>query len=195
LAGAVGCVARAQSAGHRSRRPWRQARTTLRTNRRIDWVPSWDFDCPRSSSTRCTRARCAARPSGRHECDGHYEVEAERRNLKGPGAFDAADYPCMLTIRPSKRGAIPSKGTIRRSLVISNEVTVFDHALTRPWIVTRHYRRSADPHLWWVEDNCMETTIISVSWESHRRDAHADKERVSGLLIFDISLSCRKSDN
>jgi hypothetical protein len=35
-------------------------------------------------------------------------------------------------------------------------VTVFDHALTRPWLVTKRYRRSPNPHPWWVEDNCME---------------------------------------
>jgi hypothetical protein len=29
--------------------------------------------------------------------------------------------------------------------VMRNEITVFDHALTRPWTVTRGYERNPDP--------------------------------------------------
>jgi hypothetical protein len=66
--------------------------------------------------------------------------------------------------------------------VISNEVTVFDHALTRPWIVTKHYRRSPDPQPWWVEDNCMGNNYHyphpgRAVRSQRRRDAHADQER------------------
>jgi hypothetical protein len=65
--------------------------------------------------------------------------------------------------------------------VISNEVTVFDHALTRLCIVTKLSPQSR-PAAVVVEDNCMENnyqyrhpgrTVVS----RRRRNAHAYKER------------------
>jgi hypothetical protein len=88
--------------------------------------------------------------------DGHYDVlEVETRNLKGPRAFDASGLP----LHADNQTIVKERYTFDRNNpdVISNEVTVFDHALTRPWIVTKHYRRSPEPHPWWVEDNCMES--------------------------------------
>jgi hypothetical protein len=39
-----------------------------------------------------------------------------------------------------------------------DEVTVIDHALTRPWTVMKNYRRSPDdPYPTWTEENCPET--------------------------------------
>jgi outer membrane receptor for Fe3+-dicitrate len=35
-----------------------------------------------------------------------------------------------------------------------NEITTFDHALTRPWKVVKNYRREKDVE--WVEDLCSE---------------------------------------
>jgi hypothetical protein len=80
--------------------------------------------------------------------EGRYDVlEVETRNLKGPRAFDA-DGQTIVKEHYTFDKNDPD--------VISNEVTVFDHALIRPWTVTKHYRRSSNPHPWWVEDNCME---------------------------------------
>jgi hypothetical protein len=88
--------------------------------------------------------------------DGHYDVlEAETRNLKGPRAFDASGLP----LHSDNQTIVKERYTFdnnERPEVINNEVTVFDHALTRPWTVTKHYRRSPEAHPWWVEDNCME---------------------------------------
>ena len=40
------------------------------------------------------------------------------------------------------------------SEVLHNDITVEDHALTRPWTVNKRYRRIHDV-VWW-EDNCTE---------------------------------------
>jgi len=87
--------------------------------------------------------------------DGRYDVlEVETRNMKGPRSFDASGLP----LHADNQTIVKERYTFDRSNpdVISNEVTVFDHALTHPWTVTKRYRRSPNPHPWWVEDNCME---------------------------------------
>ena len=38
--------------------------------------------------------------------------------------------------------------------VLRNEVTVIDNALTRPWTVTKSYRREPNPRPYWREVNC-----------------------------------------
>jgi hypothetical protein len=86
---------------------------------------------------------------------GRYDVlEVETRNMKGPRSFDASGLP----LHADGQTIVKERYTfdVNDPDVISNEVTVFDHALTHPWTVTKHYRRSPNPHPWWVEDNCME---------------------------------------
>jgi hypothetical protein len=87
--------------------------------------------------------------------DGRYDVlEVETRNLRGPRAFDASGLP----LHSDNQTIVKERYTFDRNDpdLISNEVTVFDHALTHPWTVTKHYRRNGETHPWWVEDNCME---------------------------------------
>jgi hypothetical protein len=86
---------------------------------------------------------------------GRYDVlDVETRNLKGPRAFDASGLP----LHRDNQTIVKEHYTFDRNEpdLISNEVTVFDHALTRPWTVTKHYRRRPEARPWWVEDNCME---------------------------------------
>jgi hypothetical protein len=88
--------------------------------------------------------------------DGRYDVlEVETRNMKGPRAFDASGLP----LHADNQTIVKERYTFNKNEPddIYNEVTVIDHALTRPWIVTKHYRRSPDPHPWWFEDNCAES--------------------------------------
>jgi hypothetical protein len=88
--------------------------------------------------------------------NGRYDLlEVETRNMKGPRAFDASGLPLHADNQTVVKERYTFDKTDRPD-VIHNEVTVFDHALTRPWTVTKHYRRSPKPHPWWVEDNCME---------------------------------------
>jgi hypothetical protein len=86
---------------------------------------------------------------------GRYDVlDVETRHLKGPRAFDASGLPLHADNQTVVKEHYTFDGS--RPDVISNEVTVFDHALTRPWTVTKHYARRPEAHPWWVEDNCME---------------------------------------
>jgi hypothetical protein len=39
--------------------------------------------------------------------------------------------------------------------VLRDEITTIDHALTRPWTITRSYRRQRNPV--WVEHICVES--------------------------------------
>jgi hypothetical protein len=86
---------------------------------------------------------------------GRYDVlDVETRRMKGPRAFDASGMP----LHSDNQTIVKEHYTFEsgRPEVIHNEVTVFDHALTRPWTVTKHYGRRPETRPWWVEDNCME---------------------------------------
>jgi hypothetical protein len=87
--------------------------------------------------------------------DGRYDVlEVETRNMKGPRAFDASGIP----LHADNQTVVKERYTFNKNEPdeIYNEVTVFDHALTHPWTVTKHYHRSPIARPWWVEDNCPE---------------------------------------
>ena len=88
--------------------------------------------------------------------DGRYDVlEVETRNMKGPRSFDASGLP----LHADGQTLVKERYTFDKNQPddIYNEVTVWDHALTRPWTVTKHYRRSPIDKPWWVEDNCAES--------------------------------------
>jgi hypothetical protein len=89
--------------------------------------------------------------------DGRFDVlEVETRNMKGPRSFDASGLP----LHSDNQTIVKERYTFDKNQPedIFNEVTVFDHALTRPWTVLKHYRRTPDkPQPWWVEDNCAES--------------------------------------
>jgi hypothetical protein len=41
--------------------------------------------------------------------------------------------------------------------LLHNEITTIDHALTRPWTITKNYRRTAGKRtIWWRESICAE---------------------------------------
>ena len=44
--------------------------------------------------------------------------------------------------------------------VLHDEITLFDHALTRPWTVLKGYRRSAVKYPQWPEQNCPEVSRL-----------------------------------
>ena len=87
--------------------------------------------------------------------DGRYELlEVETRHFKGPRAYDTSGIPLhrdnatIVKERIYLDKADPD--------IFHDEVTVFDHALTRPWTVTKSYRREPDPRPYWREVNCAE---------------------------------------
>jgi hypothetical protein len=88
--------------------------------------------------------------------DGRYDLlEVETRGpFKGPRAYDASGLPLhfdnesIFKERLHLDQADPN--------VLHDEITVIDHALTRPWSVDKTYRRSADPRPPWALVSCTE---------------------------------------
>jgi hypothetical protein len=52
--------------------------------------------------------------------------------------------------------------------LMHEDITVIDHALTRPWTVNKVYRRDPDPRPVWVEENCSDgNTWVGIGSEAY----------------------------
>jgi hypothetical protein len=74
--------------------------------------------------------------------------------LKGPRTYDDSGIPLHednLTIVRERIYLDKSDPNI-----FHDEITVIDHALTRPWFVTKSYHRDADRQPSWREVTCAE---------------------------------------
>ena len=85
--------------------------------------------------------------------DGRYDVlEVETRGVRGPHAYDHNGIPFH------KDNQVVFKERIYLDKadpdILRDEITSFDHALTRPWTVTRTYYR--DRNAPWYEHICVE---------------------------------------
>jgi hypothetical protein len=97
--------------------------------------------------------------------DGRYDaLVIETRGMKGPRSYDSSGLPLhsdnatIVKERLSLDKAEPGR-------VLHNEITTIDHALTRPWTVTRSYRRVDKPV--WVEHNCEDNRNPRIGDESY----------------------------
>jgi hypothetical protein len=85
--------------------------------------------------------------------DGRYDTLAvETRALKGPRTFDRSGLP----LHKDNETVVKERIFLDRSEpnLLHDEITTIDHALTRPWTVTRSYRRA--PQAVWLEHVCSE---------------------------------------
>jgi hypothetical protein len=91
--------------------------------------------------------------------DGRYSVlEAETRGFKGPRAVDPAGLPLASDNETIFLERIHlDKGDAN---LLHDEMTIIDHAFTRPWTVDKRYVRGSDPHPDWVEAYCTEGTAL-----------------------------------
>jgi hypothetical protein len=90
--------------------------------------------------------------------DGIYDVlEAETRGpFKGPRAYDATGLPLHFDNQSTfKERFYLDKNNPN---LLHEEITVFDHALTRPWSVDKTYRRNPNPYPNWSRISCAEGT-------------------------------------
>ena len=55
--------------------------------------------------------------------------------------------------------------------VAHDEVTVYDHALTRPWTVTKNYRRSPQAHPDWTDEYCEDNNHVAIGKEDYMLSA------------------------
>jgi len=88
--------------------------------------------------------------------DGRYTVlEVDTRGpFKGPRAYDASGLPLAF----DNESIFKERFHLDKSNpnVLHNEITVFDHALTRPWSVDKTFRRNPNPRPSWREASCVE---------------------------------------
>jgi hypothetical protein len=88
--------------------------------------------------------------------NGRYDTLAvETRAVKGPHTYDSSGVP----FHADNQAIFKERIFLDRDNpnLLHNEVTTFDHALTRPWSVTRSYRRIANKEqALWTETYCTE---------------------------------------
>jgi hypothetical protein len=87
--------------------------------------------------------------------DGRFDVlEAETRYFKGPRFFDSSGIP----LHEDGESVITERIYLDKAdhNLLRDEITVNDHALTRPWTVMKNYRRTLDPLADWPEYICNE---------------------------------------
>jgi hypothetical protein len=90
------------------------------------------------------------------EGHGRYDVlEVETRHLKGPRAFDASGLP----MHSDNQSIFKERFHLDRDdpNILHDEITVIDHALTRPWTVDKKYVRNSNPRPNWIEHICAES--------------------------------------
>src|SRR5258708_6630181 len=84
---------------------------------------------------------------------GRYDLlEVETRNLKGPRVYDStglpfhADNATVINERIYLDKADPN--------LLHDDITVTDHALTRPFTASKKYSRAKEPQPVWLESSC-----------------------------------------
>ena len=86
--------------------------------------------------------------------DGRFDtLVVETRGMKGARTFDASGIP----LHKDNETVVKERIYLDKSdaNLLHDEVTTIDNALTRPWTVTRSYRRDRDAD--WTETVCSET--------------------------------------
>jgi hypothetical protein len=86
---------------------------------------------------------------------GTYNVlEVETRGFKGPRAYDTSGLP----LHADNQTVIKERIYLDKDNpnILYDEITTIDHALTRPWLVTRKYERDPEKFPWWREVVCTE---------------------------------------
>jgi hypothetical protein len=81
-------------------------------------------------------------------------LEVETRGFKGPRVYDASGLPLHYDNQSVFKERI-HLDTVDPN-ILYDEITVIDHALTRPWTVDKKYVRDAEPRSNWPESICPE---------------------------------------
>jgi hypothetical protein len=103
---------------------------------------------------------------------GQYDtLLVETRGFKGPRSYDATGLPLhydnqsVFQERIHRDNANPN--------ILHDEMTVIDHALTRPWSVDKRYVRNSNPRFEWKEAYCIteDTALIAIGNEYYYKSA------------------------
>jgi len=87
--------------------------------------------------------------------DGRFDtLEVETRGMKGPRAYDTSGLP----LHSDNKTVVKEKIYLDKAdrMVMWNEITTIDNALTGPWTVKKKYHRSPNPKHSWIEAVCAE---------------------------------------
>src|SRR5262249_34370730 len=91
------------------------------------------------------------------DIDGRFDVlEVETRHFKGPRALDPTGIPTHVDNQSIVKERIFLDKAIPNFL--HDEITVFDHAFTRPWKVFKTYRRDPAKYPVHTEQDCAGAT-------------------------------------
>ena len=82
-------------------------------------------------------------------------LEVETRALKGPRILD----PTGIPLHKDNQTIVKERFSLDKADpdTLRDEIITFDHALTRPWTVTKSYHRVRNPT--WIEDICAENNM------------------------------------
>jgi hypothetical protein len=97
--------------------------------------------------------------------DGRYDVlEVETRGFKGPRSYDASGPPLHF----DNESVFKERNLDRADPnVVHDEITVIDHALTRPWTVDKRYVRNRNSNPQWPEYICAEGNLQVFIGDEH----------------------------
>ena len=87
--------------------------------------------------------------------EGRYDVlQVETRGFKGPRFYDDTGLPLHRDNQTIVKERLYGDRADRN--ILHDEITVIDHALTRPWSATKNYRRGQQARPVWPENSCVE---------------------------------------
>jgi hypothetical protein len=88
--------------------------------------------------------------------DGRYDViEVETRGFRGMRTLDSTSIPLHADNQTVIKERIYSDKA--NPNIMHDEITIIDNALTRPWTVTKDYRRVTQAQPVWRESECIES--------------------------------------
>src|SRR2546429_560316 len=113
-----------------------------------------------SIPTAATGPRIPSRPSRvirsawiDEDDNGRYDVlEVETRHMKGPRTFEGTGLP----LHKDNQTVVKERIYLNKANPdrLHDEITTIDNALTRPWTVTKNFRRERNPR--WFDNDCSE---------------------------------------
>jgi hypothetical protein len=102
--------------------------------------------------------------------NGHYDLlEIETRGFRGPRAFDASGIP----LHDDGQTIVKERIYVDKADkdVMHDEVTTFDHALTRPWTVMKNYHRDVSVRPDWTDEYCESNHHVTLGSDDYMLSA------------------------